>query len=248
MIKVTSLSKQIHDLKILKDINFEIPAGTVLGIIGESGSGKTSLLMCLTALQGFNEGTISVKDMEIDGKLAASKDPYIWEYRRHLGIVFQHLYLFPHLTVLDNITEAPVQVLGISRSDAEKQAMELLNSVGLSAKSSNYPHELSGGEQQRVAICRALAMNPDVLLLDEPTSALDPRYSSDVRNLLGNYVAQGHTVVIVSHSLNFLRGFAGYFIYMEKGELVEFNNAEEFLKNPSDIRTKNFLEHFNQVI
>lgn len=247
MITVESLSKSVNGIAILKDINFTIPSGSVLGIIGESGSGKTSLLMCLSALQEFSAGKITVNNMNLTGGQITAKDPYIWDFRKHMGIVFQHLYLFPHLTVLGNITEAPVHVLGTPLAEAESAAQKLLGSVGLSNKADNYPDELSGGEQQRVAICRALAMQPDVLLLDEPTSALDPRYSSDIRTVLNDYVAGGKTLIIVSHSLNFLRGFAGYFMYMEKGRLIEFNTAEEFLNNTADSRTKKFLEHFNQT-
>ncbi|MBV6510714.1 MAG: Arginine transport ATP-binding protein ArtM [Ignavibacteriaceae bacterium] len=248
MIKIEGLRKRANGEYILKDINFRLPSGSVLGIIGESGSGKTSLLMCLTALQNFDAGSVTVKDMTVASGSVSNKDEYIWNYRRQIGVVFQHLYLFPHLSVLQNIIEAPVHVLHQPRADAEAKAMELLGKVGLSHKADDYPEDLSGGEQQRVAICRALAMNPEVLLLDEPTSALDPRYSSDVRSLLQEFVSKGHTVIIVSHSLNFLRGFATHLIYMEKGELIEFNTAEKFLDSPGDERTRNFLSHFLQVI
>jgi len=248
LIKAENLSKRANGDYILRDINFSLSSGSVLGIIGESGSGKTSLLMCLTALQNFDSGEISVKEMTVKSGSVNNKDEYIWSYRRQIGVVFQHLYLFPHLTVLQNIIEAPVHVLYQSREEAAEKAMELLGKVGLSHKLNDYPDNLSGGEQQRVAICRALAMSPEVLLLDEPTSALDPRFSSDVRSLLQEFVSQGHTIIIVSHSLNFLRGFASHLIYMEKGELIEFNTAEEFLTSPLDERTRRFLNHFLQVL
>ncbi|GMU85212.1 MAG: ABC transporter ATPase [Ignavibacteriales bacterium] len=245
MIKTENLCKRANGEYILKEINFSLPSGSVLGIIGESGSGKTSLLMCLTALQNFDAGSVTVKEMTIKSGTVNNKDEYIWNYRRQIGVVFQQLYLFPHLTVLRNIIEAPVHVCRESHEKAALKAMDLLGKVGLRHKAEEYPDNLSGGEQQRVAICRALAMSPEVLLLDEPTSALDPRYSSDVRSLLQEFVNQGHTLIIVSHSLNFLRGFASHFIYLEKGELVEFNTARQFLESPTDERTKNFLTHFS---
>ena len=158
-------------------------------------------------------------------------------------IVFQHLHPFPHLTVLRNITEAPVHVSGKPKSVAEKEAIALLEKLGIDQHRNKYPEELSGGEQQRVAILRAIAMNPEVLLLDEPTSALDPIRSGDVRNLLQDFASTGHTVVIVSHSVRFLRGFADYLVFMGKSELIEMNRTQQLLENPKDERTREFLHH-----
>ncbi len=244
MIKVDSLYKRVNGTEILKNVSFEFPAGKVLGIIGESGSGKTSLLMSLSGLTHFNEGTITVNSLTFNGEPAGGNKEFIWRFRRQSGIVFQHLYLFPHLTVLGNIIEAPLHVLKEKRSDSEARALELLKKVGLHNSADKYPDELSGGEQQRAAICRALIMNPVVLLLDEPTSALDPQRSADIRQLLLDYVHQGHTLVIVSHSINFLRGLADYLLYMDEGEAVEFSETKEMLANPKDGRTKEFLSHF----
>lgn len=244
MIRIENLNKSINNQHILKNVNLQIPAGKVLGVIGVSGSGKTSLLMCLCGLSKFEAGTITL------GSLAINPDSYekemekVWTLRRETGIVFQHLFLFPHLSAMGNIIEAPVHVLKKPRAEAEAEAMELLSKVGLADSADKYPDELSGGEQQRVAICRALAMNPKVLFLDEPTSALDPQRSADIRNLLADFVKKGSTLVVVSHSLNFLKGLADILAYVEAGEFIEVGDTEEMIKTPKDPRTRYFLEHF----
>lgn len=244
MIKVNNIYKRVNGTEIIKNVSFEFPAGKTLGIIGESGSGKTSLLLSLSGLTFFNSGQITINSLTFNGEINGSNKDFIWEFRRQSGIVFQHLYLFPHLTVLGNIIEAPIHVLKEGRNEAEQRAILLLKKVGLENSADKYPDELSGGEQQRVAICRALIMNPVVLLLDEPTSALDPQRSADVRALLNDYVKQGHTLVIVSHSINFLRGLADYLLYMDEGEAVEFGETAEVLTNTRDSRTRDFLSHF----
>ncbi len=244
MIRVENLNKHINGLHILRNVNLQIPVGKVVGIIGVSGSGKTTLLMCLCGLLGFESGTIKLNSLSIDPDTCKTDMEKIWKLRRETGVVFQHLYLFPHLSAVGNIIEAPIHVLKKSREEAEKEAIELLSKVGLADCADKYPDELSGGEQQRVAICRALAMKPNVLFLDEPTSALDPQRSSDIRNLMNDFVKGGSTLVIVSHSLNFLKGLADYLTYMEAGEVVEFGTSEELIKSPKDERTKFFLEHF----
>jgi polar amino acid transport system ATP-binding protein len=244
MISIEKLDKYINSLHILKDVNLEIPAGKVLGIIGVSGSGKTTLLMCLCGLLPFESGTLKLNSLTIEKNTYDTDMEKIWQLRKETGVVFQHLYLFPHLSAIGNIIEAPIHVLKKSREEAENEAMELLSKVGLAESANKYPDELSGGEQQRVAICRALAMKPKVLFLDEPTSALDPQRSADIRNVLSDFVKQGSTLVIVSHSLNFLKGLADILAYMESGEVIEFGSAEEVLKTPKDKRTKYFLEHF----
>ena len=161
--------------------------------------------------------------------------------RHKVGTVFQHLYLFPHLTVLGNLIEAPVHVLRVPRRQAEAEAYELLDSVGLKQAARRYPESLSGGEQQRVAIARALAMHPGLLLFDEPTSALDPRRAAELRSLLRGFVPRGHTMVIVSHSISFLEGLADYLLYMDGGQVIEYGATESLLDAPKDPRTKDFL-------
>lgn len=244
MICIENLNKSIHGNHILKNVSLTIPEGKVLGMIGVSGSGKTTLLMCLCGLMKFEKGTIKLNSLTIEPDTYNTEMEKIWKLRRETGVVFQHLHLFPHLSALGNIIEAPIHVLKKSRLDAETEAMRLLSKVGLADFADKYPDQLSGGEQQRVAICRALAMKPKVLFLDEPTSALDPQRSSDIRNLLNEFVKGGSTLGIVSHSLNFLKGLADILAYMESGEIIEYGDAEEVICSPKDQRTKYFLEHF----
>jgi len=241
MISVKNLSKVASGTRILRGVSFEVAPRTVLGIIGGSGSGKTTLLRCLNGLERIDGGSI-----ECDGILLAtniSAQEYarqVKNLRRKIGTVFQHLNLFPHLTVLGNIIEAPTHVRRVPRSQAESEAYELLESVGLKDKARRYPESLSGGEQQRVAIARALAMKPELLLFDEPTSALDPRRAASLRDLLLGFVARGHTMVIVSHAISFLEGLANQLLYMEGGEVVECGDADSVL-NSRDPRTKDFM-------
>jgi polar amino acid transport system ATP-binding protein len=242
MIRVSNLIKSANGNRILRGVSFEVAQQTVLGIIGASGSGKTTLLRCLNGLERMSDGSIECGDVHLDATL--SKGEYarrVTELRRKVGTVFQHLYLFPHLSVLGNIIEAPTHVLGVPRPDAEREAVELLDSVGLKEKARRYPETLSGGEQQRVAIARALAMHPEILMFDEPTSALDPRRTASLRTLLRGFVGRGHTMVIVSHSIGFLEGLADQLLYMEGGEVVEFGETNEVLNSPRDPRTKDFL-------
>jgi polar amino acid transport system ATP-binding protein len=242
MIRVTGLHKRFGDSEILKGIDFEVPPQTVLGVMGPSGSGKSTLLRCLNGLETINDGSIECDNVRLEGGLSHS------DYRRRVkdlrlkvGTVFQHFYLFPHLSVLGNIVKAPVHVLRTPKKTAEAEAYELLESVGLKQAARRYPGSLSGGEQQRVAIARALAMHPALLLLDEPTSALDPRRINSLRALLRTFVDRGHTMIIISHSMGFLSGVADNILFMEGGYAVEFGSAEEVLESPKDARTKDFL-------
>lgn len=239
MIKIKGLCKNINGKEILKNINLEIPAKKVLGLIGASGSGKTSLLTCICGLNQFSKGTVTLDDFEYDNQIFNRRNDNIWKLRQSAGMVFQHLYLFPHMTVLENLIEAPIHVAKETRSEAEKEAMKLLTSVGMEEYFDSYPEELSGGEQQRVAICRALAMKPKILLLDEPTSALDPQKRSDVRNLLRQYIDNGMTLIIVSHSIKFLSGIADLLAFMSKGEILNVGPIDQLLSDP---RIKEFLE------
>jgi polar amino acid transport system ATP-binding protein len=243
MIRVSNLIKSANGTRILRGVSFEAPPQSVLGIIGASGSGKTTLLRCLNGLERISDGSIACAGVHLDATLSNREySRRLTELRRKVGTVFQHLYLFPHLTVLGNIIEAPTHVLRVPRQDAEAEALELLESVGLKEKARRYPERLSGGEQQRVAIARALAMHPEILMFDEPTSALDPKRTASLRTLLRGFVAKGHTMVIVSHSIGFLEGLADQLLYMEGGEVVEFGDTNQVLNSPRDPRTKDFVE------
>jgi ABC-type polar amino acid transport system ATPase subunit len=242
MIRVTGLRKRFGDSEILKGIDFEVPPQTVLGVIGASGSGKSTLLRCLNGLETINGGTIECDNVHLEAGL--SHGDYrrrVKDLRLKVGTVFQHFYLFPHLSVIGNINEAPVHVLRTPKKTAETEAYELLESVGLKQAARRYPGSLSGGEQQRVAIARALAMHPALLLLDEPTSALDPRRINSLRTLLRTFVDRGHTMIIISHSMGFLAGVSDNILFMEGGVAVEYGPTDEVLQSPQDARTKDFL-------
>ena len=242
MISVSNLIKNANGTRILRGVTFEVQPRTVMGIIGASGSGKTTLLRCLNGLERIDGGALECADVRLESTLTKSEYARrVTELRRKIGTVFQHLYLFPHLTVLGNIVEAPTHVQKVARKQAEDEAYQLLESVGLKDKARRYPETLSGGEQQRVAIARALAMHPEILMFDEPTSALDPKRSAGLRSLLRGFVEKGHTMVIVSHSIGFLEGLADHLLYMEQGEIVEQGPAEQILNSPSDPRTKDFV-------
>lgn len=243
MIRVTGLRKRFGDDEILKGIDFEVPPQTVLGVIGASGSGKSTLLRCLNGLESINGGAIECDNVRLEAELSHSEyRKRVKDLRLKVGTVFQHFYLFPHLSVVGNIIEAPVHVMHTPRQTAETEAYELLESVGLKQAARRYPGSLSGGEQQRVAIARALAMHPALLLLDEPTSALDPRRINSLRRLLRTFVDRGQTMIIISHSIGFLDGVADNILFMEAGYAVEFGSTEEVLHSPKDPRTKDFLK------
>ncbi|MCE1187841.1 MAG: ATP-binding cassette domain-containing protein [Ignavibacteria bacterium] len=243
MITVQNLTYTIDNKKILKNLNFQAEDGKVLGIIGVSGSGKTTLLKCMTGITDVTEGTLLINGYTLDKNFRITNPERYWEFRKNVGIVFQHLYLFPHLTALGNVIEAPVQVNKVDKQTAIKEATALLTEVGLKDSINKYPDELSGGEQQRVAIVRSLIMKPSLLLLDEPTSALDPQRSLDIRTMLKNYTQQGHSLIIVSHSIKFLRNLADDIIFMDQGEIVESGPTEEILLHPKQQRTIEFLQH-----
>jgi ABC-type polar amino acid transport system ATPase subunit len=243
MIRVSGLRKRFGSSEILKGIDFEVPPQTVLGVIGPSGSGKSTLLRCLNGLETISGGTIECDNVRLEANISpADYRRRVKDLRLKVGTVFQHFHLFPHLSVVGNIVEAPVHVLRTSKKQAETEALELLESVGLAGAARRYPGSLSGGEQQRVAIARALAMHPALLLLDEPTSALDPRRINSLRTLLRTFVDRGHTMLIISHSMGFLGGVADNILFMEGGVAVEHGPTEQLLHSPQDPRTKDFLE------
>ena len=243
MIRVSGLRKRFGASEILKGIDFEVPPQTVLGVMGPSGSGKSTLLRCLNGLETISGGTIECDNVRLEANISpADYRRRVKDLRLRVGTVFQGFHLFPHLSVVGNIIEAPVHVLHTAKKQAETEALELLESVGLVGTAKRYPGSLSGGEQQRVAIARALAMHPALLLLDEPTSALDPRRIHSLRTLLRTFVERGHTMLIISHSMNFLSGVADNILFMENGEVVEHGPTDQLLNSPKDARTKDFLE------
>jgi ABC-type polar amino acid transport system ATPase subunit len=243
MIRVTGLRKRFGDSEILKGIDFEVAPQTVLGVMGASGSGKSTLLRCLNGLETINGGTIECDNVRLEAGLShADYRRRVKDLRLKVGTVFQHFYLFPHLSVVGNIIEAPVHVLRTPKKTAENEAYELLESVGLKQEARRYPGSLSGGEQQRVAIARALAMHPALLLLDEPTSALDPRRINSLRTLLRTFVDRGQTMIIISHSMGFLAGVSDNILFMEGGVAVEYGRTDEVLNSPRDARTEDFLK------
>ena len=243
MIRVSGLRKRFGTSEILKGISFDVPPQTVLGVMGPSGSGKSTLLRCLNGLETISDGTIECDNVRLEGHIShADYRRRVKDLRLKVGTVFQHFHLFPHLSVLGNIIEAPTHVLRTPKKKAETEAVELLESVGLAGAAKRYPGSLSGGEQQRVAIARALAMHPALLLLDEPTSALDPRRITSLRALLRTFVDRGHTMLIISHSMGFLGGVADNILFMEGGLVVEHGPTDQVLNSPKDARTKDFLE------
>lgn len=242
MIQVTNLRKRFGNNEILKGISFEVPAKSILGVIGASGSGKTTLLRCLNGFEMIDDGSVACGDVRLEAGLSASAyKKKVKELRLRVGTVFQHFYLFPHLSALGNIIEAPIHVLHTARKKAETEAHELLESVGLKHATRRYPASLSGGEQQRVAIARALAMHPELLLMDEPTSALDPRRIASLRGLLRGFAEQGQTMIIISHSIGFLEGVSDHILYMEGGLVVEHGPTAQVLNSPKDPRVKEFI-------
>ena len=242
MIQVTNLRKRFGTNEILKGISFEVPPRTVLGVIGASGSGKTTLLRCLNGLETIDGGAIACGDVGLEAGISHTDyKRRVRELRLKVGTVFQHFYLFPHLSVTGNIIEAPVHVLHSPKKKVETEAYELLDSVGMNHAARRYPESLSGGEQQRVAIARALAMHPALLLLDEPTSALDPRRIASLRGLLRGFVDKGHTMIIISHSIGFLGGVSDNLLYLEAGLVVEHGPTDQVLNSPKDPRVKEFI-------
>lgn len=237
MIKIINLSKSFGELEVLKDINTEIHEGEVVALIGPSGSGKSTLLRCINLLETPTKGKVFLDDVELtapNGNLVV--------IRQKIGMVFQHFHLFPHMTVLDNITYAPTKVKKIPLEQAKQKATELLARVGLSDKADSYPSRLSGGQKQRVAIARALAMEPEIMLFDEPTSALDPEMVKEVLEVIQDLAQSGMTMAIVTHEMNFARKVADRILFLDGGVLVEQSRPDEFFTNPKSARAKQFLE------
>lgn len=234
MIEIKKLYKSYGDNEVLKGIDQTVSEAEVLCIVGPSGSGKSTMLRCINLLEIPTSG-----EVYIDGELVTSQN--INEIRTKMGMVFQNFNLFPHMTVLENVTCAHINVKGVSNADAEAKAMELLTRVGLDNKANAYPRSLSGGQQQRVAIARALAMDPEIMLFDEPTSALDPEMVGEVLDVMKDLAKEGLAMIVVTHEMGFAKEVADKVIFMDEGVIVEQGTPEEVLVNPSEERTKNFL-------
>ena len=245
IVRVSHLDKYFGRLHVLKDLSFEINAGEVICIIGPSGSGKSTLLRCINFLEEPDHGEVEVDGIvvEAQGKGAAYRRQ-IHDLRLRTGMVFQHFNLFPHMTALDNVIEGPVTVKGIKRAEAVEIGMHNLEKVGLADKRDEYPSRLSGGQQQRVAIARAITMQPQVMLFDEPTSALDPELISEVLGVMQQLVAEGMTMLIVTHEIGFARDFAHRIIFMDEGRFAEVGAPSQIFEDPQDDRTRTFLRAF----
>lgn len=236
-LKTEELRKSFGELEVLKGLDLEVKEGEVVVIIGPSGSGKSTFLRCMNLLEEVNGGRVIIDDFDLtDPKQNINK------IRENIGMVFQQFNLFPHLSVMENITMAPKQLRNLSTDDARKLGMRLLESVGMSDKSDAYPSSLSGGQKQRVAIARALAMEPDIMLFDEPTSALDPEMVGEVLAVMKKLAEDGMTMVVVTHEMGFAREMADRIIFMDDGHIVEKGSPEQLFDNPQNERTRDFLD------
>ena len=237
MIRFTGVHKWFKKLHVLNDINLHVSQGEVLVVCGPSGSGKSTLIRTINQLEPIDQGQLVV-----DGKDLSDKKTDINKLRAEVGFVFQQFNLYPHLTALQNITLAPMKIRGLGKKEAEEQAMQLLERVGLAEKRDNYPSQLSGGQQQRVAIARSLAMKPKIMLFDEPTSALDPEMIGEVLDVMQKLAESGMTMVVVTHEMGFAREVAHRIVFMDHGIILEEAKPEEFFKNPRHDRAKQFLK------
>ena len=236
VIGITSMNKWYGQFHVLKDINLKVARGERIVVCGPSGSGKSTMIRCINRLEEHQSGSINVDGIELTNDLKK-----IDEIRREVGMVFQHFNLFPHLTILENCTLAPIWVRKMPKKDAEEIAMKYLTRVRIPEQANKYPGQLSGGQQQRVAIARALCMNPKIMLFDEPTSALDPEMVKEVLDTMVRLADDGMTMICVTHEMGFARQVADRVIFMDYGQIVEENKPEEFFKNPQHERTKLFL-------
>lgn len=236
MITVKNLYKNFGKLEVLKDVSCSVQKGEVVAIIGPSGSGKSTLLRCINLLEQPTSGDIIIEDKKIN-----EKGVDINNVRQRMGMVFQHFNLFPHLSIMDNITLAPRKLKNMNREQAESEAVELLNKVGLVDKKDAYPVQLSGGQKQRIAIARALAMKPSIMLFDEPTSALDPEMVKEVLNVIKDLADEGMTMMIVTHEMGFAKEVADRILFMDDGKIIEEGTPKDIFENPVNERTKSFL-------
>ncbi|MGV1757059.1 amino acid ABC transporter ATP-binding protein [Rhizobium sp. A22-96] len=249
LVRARNVHKYFEHLEVLKGIDLDVAPGEVVVILGPSGSGKSTFLRCINHLESINRGSIEVDGEQIGyrmnrGRLVQLSGHAIALQRRKIGMVFQQFNLYPHMTALQNIIEAPVGIHGESRKQATDNARALLDRVGLSAKADNYPRQLSGGQQQRVAIARALAIKPKLMLFDEPTSALDPELVGEVLATMRDLAKQGLTMIVVTHEIGFAREAADRVVFMDGGKIVEEGKPEDVIGNPQHPRTRSFLSRF----
>lgn len=250
LVVIDGLWKAFGELVILKDVSLSVNRGDVTVLIGPSGSGKSTLLRCVNQLEQIQAGSIRIggelqgyeQEPLSDGRLQRLKAKEISRQRSRIGMVFQRFNLFPHMTAVENVMEAPRQVKGVSKEKAKERAMELLERVGLGDRATHYPGELSGGQQQRVAIARALAMDPEIMLFDEPTSALDPELVSEVLTVLQELAESGMTMIVVTHEMGFAREMADNVVFMDEGQIVEQGAPQDVINNPKSDRLQTFLQ------
>lgn len=236
LIRVQNLTKAFGDFKALNDVSTDIRSGEVVFVVGPSGSGKSTFLRCLNRLEEPSSGHILFEGVDI---LDAKTDINV--HRQKMGMVFQHFNLFPHMTILKNMTIAPMKLQKKTQEEAEKEAMKLLEKVGLADRANAYPSQLSGGQKQRIAIVRSLCMRPDVMLFDEPTSALDPEMVGEVLNVMADLARENMTMVVVTHEMGFAKEVADRILFMADGQIIEENNPKDFFGNPKSERLKSFL-------
>ena len=237
IIEIKNLNKWYGDFHVLKEVNLTVKTGEIIVVCGPSGSGKSTLIRCINYLEHFQEGSISVEGIDLVNDVKKIK-----AIREEVAMVFQHFNLFPHLTILDNLTLAPIWVKKMPRKEAEAMAMKYLERVGIANQANKYPNQLSGGQQQRVAIARALCKNPKIMLFDEPTSALDPEMVAEVLDVMIELTKEDKTMVCVTHEMGFAKKVADRIIFMDAGQIVEENTPEEFFQHPESERLKLFLE------
>jgi polar amino acid transport system ATP-binding protein len=251
LVRAVNVTKAFHGTEVLKGIDMEVHKGQVVCLLGPSGSGKTTFLRCINQLESIDGGRIWVDGdlmgyTDRGGTLHHLTDKQVAAQRREIGMVFQRFHLFPHMTALENIMEAPIQVKGEKKSAVRERALDLLEQVGLKDKPSAYPAQLSGGQQQRVAIARALAMNPKLMLFDEPTSALDPELVGEVLKVMRNLAQDGMTMIVVTHEMSFAREVADRVVFMDAGVVVEEGPPASVIANPQHERTRSFLSRMRQ--
>lgn len=252
ILSTKNITKRFGGTEVLRGISLGVTKGQVLAVIGPSGSGKSTLLRCITQLETVDSGEISIcgeflVSSDANGNAQYTDRAACVKIGLHIGLVFQNFNLFPHFSVLQNITEAPVRVLKQSKEEAEAAARKLLEKMNLSDKANAYPCELSGGQQQRVSIARALAMDPDILFFDEPTSALDPELTGEILKVIRELAAEHMTMVVVTHEMKFARDVADHVVFMDNGVIVEQGSPEQVFDNPRNERTQAFLSRFNEA-